>query len=226
MNINDYLQLIVIIFYIGLFVFGILNYKKMDFPIKLFCYFVLFLSITETIAFIGLKSSGNNLIFFHLLPYFHQGFIAVIYYKFTYKNRLQQRFILFSTLAFFVFAVCNSLFFQSFNQLPLYTILIQFLLLLIFSILNYYNLLSQSFFLPLKSSSSFWFNTGNVIYYSFLIYWWIVIVLFCSASSNPNDIFLFVWLSNILLCICYFMALKAGIKKHKININYPEYGFI
>jgi hypothetical protein len=226
MDSNDYLQLNVILLYFVLFVFGVYNFKKLGINSKLLCCFVLFLSITESISFASLKTMGNNLIFYHLLPYFHQGFISVIYFKFTNNSRPQQQFIVISTFAFFMFAVCNSLFFQSFNQLPLFTILIQFLLILVFSILHYSNLLSQSTFSPLKYSSSFWFNTGNVVFYTFLIYWWIVIVLFCETNSNPNDIFLFVWLSNILLCICYFIALKTGIRKHQIHFNYPEYGFI
>jgi len=225
MKSNDYLQLIVIIFYFGVFVYGVLNFKKLEFPTKLLCFFILFLCITETISLVSLKSSGNNLLFFHVLPYFHHGFISVLYYKFTNKSKQQRKFILFSTLAFFVFALANSLFYQQLNQVPLLTILVQFLLILVYTILHYYNLLSQIVFSPIKYNSSFWFNTGNVVYYTFLLYWWIVMILFCKNDSDFSDIFLFVWMSNIVLCICYLLALITNVKKSVLNLKYPYYGY-
>jgi len=225
MDSNDYLHLVVIILYFSLFIYGVFNFKKLELPTKLLCFFILFLCITETISIISLKTSGNNLLFFHILPYFHHGFISVLYYKFTNNSKQQRHFIVYSTFAFFVFAFANSLFYQQLNQVPLSTILVQFLLILVYTILHYYNLLSQIIFSPIKYNSSFWFNTGNVVYYTFNIYWWIVMILFCNKDSDPNDIFLFVWMANIVLCICYFLALNSNVKKSVLKLKYPYYGY-
>ncbi len=194
-------------------IFGLYNYNQLSaFGTSLF-FFTAFLFISEAISFYFAIRMKSNTVFFHIVPYFHHLFITATYFSLFKGNPKLRRFTVYSILLFFAFSLVNTVFFQDLNQVPTLSIILQSFLIIVYTSIHFYVIISDYKGQTLSKNNEFWFSTGNLFYYPCLMLLWLLIVYQKDyEQALPGFIFFLLILANIFLYIFYFFALFTDVK--------------
>ena len=127
-----------------------------------------FLALAVFFEFLSRFLSGrrtNNMPYLHLYTTLEFLTISLFYYR-TLKHFISAKVLLGTIIGFVSFAIINAFFIQGITNFNSYARSIECIILILFSLIYYYMMLSElSIKDPIKSTD-FWLNTAFLIYFS------------------------------------------------------------
>jgi len=147
------------------------NYRHLDSVLKLMAFFCLLSIIPD---FVGLITTYLNIVFndlflIHLFDMMAVIFFTLIYQRAFYKRVLKKMTLIFgiTSLAAMIF---NVIFIESIWSYPSVSNTILSVLLIILSLIYFYELLSRQEFTYIEKQGMFWINSGVLFYFAITIF--------------------------------------------------------
>lgn len=144
---------------------GILYYRKAPKSIRTIILLVMVSSITTLASAILWHRKVNNLPLLHLYTVLEFFFLS-LFYMVVLPPALKKRIVLAVCIVFVLFALTNSLCFQSIISHNSYTRGLEAFLIILYSLLFYYRMYSHPGEEDIGRSPYFFINTGYFIYFS------------------------------------------------------------
>lgn len=184
---------------------GIRHYASLTKDLKIITLYVLVCFLTEIPTNYLRMHNMNNLFLLHLFTIIEFLLMAWLY-SFHILRVINKKVILAITVTFIVFAVLNTLFFQSLSTFNSYARCIEILLIIFFALAYVYELIVRNEQKLLKALPMYWINTAVLIYFTAGFFLYLV-------SNNillPTYINKSIWfVHGLLLCGFYFAIAKA-----------------
>ena len=162
------------------------NYRQLDSVLKLMALFCLLSIIPD---FVGLITTSLNIVFndlflIHLFDMMAVIFFTLIYQRAFYKPVFKKMTLIFGTtsLAAMVF---NVIFIESIQSYPSVSNTILSVLLIILSLVYFYEMLSRQEFTYIEKQGMFWINSGVLFYYAITIFLFMLYKKM-SDADKPN----------------------------------------
>ena len=149
------------------------NYRQLDKVLKIMALFCLLSLIPDMIsmvtAYILKLRSFNNLFLMHLYDVIAVVFFTIIYFKVFYKSNLKKITLILGIVAFLTM-LYNAIFIEGILVYPSVSNTVLSMLLIILSLIYFYQLLSRQEFMYIEKQGLFWINSGVLFYYSITIF--------------------------------------------------------
>ena len=162
------------------------NYRQLDSVLKLMALFCLLSIIPD---FVGLITTSLNIVFndlflIHLFDMMAVIFFTLIYQRAFYKPVFKKMTLIFgiTSLAAMVF---NVIFIESIQSYPSVSNTILSVLLIILSLVYFYEMLSRQEFTYIEKQGMFWINSGVLFYYAITIFLFMLYKKM-SDADKPN----------------------------------------
>lgn len=152
-----------------IFVLGIARFKKLAIPYRILSFYVGTALLLEILSYICAKKYQNNMPVEHISSYAEFIFNALIFYQLLKSTRIKE-IVKVSTAVITLFFIVNSLWLQSYlNTFPSNAIIVSEIVLVIFSLLVFKQMLQYPLQLNITSQSIFWYNTA-ILFYSTTVF--------------------------------------------------------
>ncbi|WP_271765526.1 hypothetical protein [Aquimarina algiphila] len=193
---------------VSIFKFRVFNYLQK----RLFS-LVILTCLVEIVSWILWYKKINNLPVYHFYTIIE--FLLIVN---IYKNELNKvfakHFFVFLSICFTVFAIINTLFFQSLKTFNSNVTTVMGLIVIFFALSYFYALLKEVKYRTLESNPMFWINSGFLIYFSSnLILFYMNNTLFKGVTEASLILWGLHAIVNIVLTIFYTIALWVNPKK-------------
>lgn len=198
------------------FVYGLIHFKELDKPLKVLFYFVCYGTFTEVlirllIIFANIK---NTMPFVHLYGLITYP-LLFIFYSYILKN-IKRRYFLVLGVLFVVYWGVNSLFIQSIYEFPTLPNSLGDMLIILFAIVYFYNVMLEANIMKLADEPLVWINTAILIYFTGNLFYYILFNVILEASREFSKIT--VAFSCALMALLYSLMtvgfFKARKRKH------------
>lgn len=161
----------------------------------------------STIARILWTLGQNNLFLLHYYTVLEFcGWISIFY--FLFEGQKMKRFLLSTAVGFIIFAIFNSIFWQSLDTFNSNSRSLESVILIGFSILYYFKLFRERKILQLERSAPFWINAAVLLYFSssFLLFGFSNLLLNLSSYKIKE-----VWGIHGVFLIIHYSLITIGI---------------
>jgi hypothetical protein len=127
----------------------------------------------EAIAELSAHLYHNNLFVYHFFNPIEYSLFAIMYF-FLFDNWIIKKIILLSIIFYFPLSIYNSFLWEPFleKKINSYAILAESNLLVLFSLLFYYNTIKRAAYVSVYRVPAFWVNTGILLFFSTNIFFW------------------------------------------------------
>ena len=165
MNKNLYIAYLCILFIS--FISSLVNRKNLPQHLRLFplLLFVTFAVESTAYYYLVLKDQSLQPIYHLFLPFLYSG-ISYVYLKSIEAPIVLKKVIFFSIPTFIALHIYLSLFVQKISTPNSYAFMLAAVLIVVWSLTYFYNLLQSKTVLKLSATPLFWISTGNVLFYS------------------------------------------------------------
>lgn len=144
---------------------GLVFVKRLELDQKILMGVMVLSLLVQFIALMIAVPEAPNYFLYHF--YTPIEFIALGYiYKLWLSDWWSKRIFDFSIVGFSGFCIINSYFFEPFDQMNSNAVLVESILLIIFSIAFFYRILEEMAVKKLEQSPRFWINTSVLLYYA------------------------------------------------------------
>ncbi len=183
-----------------------------EIQLKLF-YLLIIVFIVEFIANILWYQKINNLPLYHFYAVIE--FVLIInIYRIVLTKIFPKKFFIILGVAFTVFAVVNTVFFQNLNTFNSNVTTLLGIIVIFLSLSYFYALLKEVKYSALETNPMFWINAGFLIYFSSnLILFFINNNMFQGSTEASYLVWGLHAIVNIVLTIFYTIALWVSPKK-------------
>ena len=190
--------------------------KRLQNHFKAIFFYSIFSFLFEIIANYYAANRWNNHLIFIIFFLIETFLISYFYFKY-FKKMSEKRIIVFISIIIFAFMLLNLL--NSKNELDDIASSVQSIGFIAFSLLCYYNILSNQEIKNLLEASIFWINTAIIIYFSgkFFVFLFITKVLDQDDTSLGDFWYIITYLLFIFRLILTYAITK--IKYNNLRIN-------
>jgi len=143
--------------------YGIVSYKKLTIPFKALAITILWISLSEIAARVLARTIHNSSPTYHILCIFLYAGFTVTYSQLLTGARLKKGLLL-SIIPFTILCIVNIIFFQSFFSFPSNTIVISYLLFVVYSLILFMQMLNAPKEVNIFKQGIFWFNIAMLVY--------------------------------------------------------------
>lgn len=152
-----------------IFVLGIVRFKKLAIPYKILCFYVGATLLLEILSYICARKYQNNMPVEHISAYSEFIFNALIFYHLIKSTQIK-KIVKISTAIITLFFFINSLWLQTYlHTFPSNAIIVSEIVLVVFSLLVFKQMLQYPLQVTITSQSIFWYNTA-ILFYSTTVF--------------------------------------------------------
>lgn len=165
MNKNLYIVYLCILFIS--FVSSLVNRKTLPRSIRLFPLLLFVTFVVESTAFYfqAFRKQSTQPLYHLFLPFLYSS-ISYIYLKSTGVPFVLKKIIFYSIPTFIAIHLYLSIFVQKINSPNSYAFMLAAVLIVVWSLTYFYNLLQSKTVLKLSATPLFWISAGNILFYS------------------------------------------------------------
>ncbi|HYE55553.1 MAG TPA: hypothetical protein VD996_11940 [Chitinophagaceae bacterium] len=196
---------------------GVAKYKSLESVGKLIFFFLVYINIKEAIALLLAQRTNYNLHFYQIAAPIDFLFLMFIYCNLHESKRLRWT-IVSIALVVITFFIINLTSLQPLGKtVDTYFKLVRSFFLVLISLMVFQNILQRRDGLRLKDSSTFWFNTGVLIFFSTSIFYWGLYnySLTLKGFAIPGIIRRLYEFSNYCMYLMFIVALlKSSLPMH------------
>jgi hypothetical protein len=188
------------------------NYRQLEPIVKLMAAFCLFSAIIDltSLAIVYLHVVHSTFFLIHLFNLFAAVFFSTIYYRAFYEPILKKITLVLSAACMSVL-VANALFIQGLETYPSISNTALSLLLILLSLMYFYQLLSRQEFMFIEKQGLFWINAGVLFYFSITIF---LFMLWGKISIvSRSDFYMIQSVTNIIANLLYSVGLLCKPQK-------------
>jgi len=189
------------------------NYRRLDSILRLMAIFCI-LSVIPDVA--GLVASYlklrhyNNLVLFHFFDMMAAVFFTLIYQRAFYKQLFKKITFILGGLSLLIM-VCNAIFIEGLWKYPSVSNTVLCVLLIIFSLIYFYELLSRQEFTYIEKQGMFWINSGVLFYFAINIF---LFMLYNDINSDQKaDYYMMQSVTNIIANLLFSVGLLCKPQK-------------
>lgn len=194
-------------------IIGLIKFRRLDVPFKVLTLLLMGTFVSETISTISLYVFRNNSLNGKIYLSFHIIIFGILYY-YLFEKRGLRTMIAVITVIFFIL----SLIFEFVNALPVlpsYMIMVQSLLLVVYSILYFFKLFRAPTEQEIINTAKLWFNSSVLIYFSSSFVIWASFYYLYSHKRVFLDLNLILTLLNIF----HYSLFGISLFLYKLNSN-------
>ena len=150
----------------------LLFYKRFDGVMKVLSIFLIASALSDVLldlVIVIYPHHGNTSPIYHVYLLSCIVLLGIVYYK-AFFSAFIKKAVLFSTALVFLIGVINVAFLEKIYEYPSITNTALSLMLIVFSLLYFYQILSRQEFIHIEKQSFFWINTAILFYYSVTIF--------------------------------------------------------
>ena len=198
----------------GLFplIAALYNYRHLDAVLKLVTLFCLLSIIPDFAGLITayLKIKYNNLPQFHLYDMVATVFFTLIYHRGFYKSLFKKMTLLLGGTSLIVMIV-NAIFIEGIWMYPSVSNTVLSVLLIILSLIYFYQLLNLQEFTYIEKQGMFWINSGVLFYFAINIF---LFMLYNKINpAHRNDYYMMQSVTNIIANLLFSVGLLCKPQK-------------
>jgi hypothetical protein len=195
--------------------YGFFHWKKLRRPFKTLVCMLLLIFISETLTRVTNHYLKSSRPLYHVLVAFELILYPAIYFQsFPKKNKMLRSIILGISALAFAFSVLWSVNSNIINTFPSGSIMLLSLVVITCSLFAFNFMLRQTH-IALKENSLFWFNLGNLVFYTVtFVVFGLANPLAARYGGLPPWCADIVYLCNLTLYACYFLAIHKEVKSH------------
>ena len=189
------------------------NYRRLDSILRLMAIFCV-LSVIPDVA--GLIASFlklrhyNNLVLFHFFDIMATVFFTMIYQRAFYKQLFKKITFILGGLSLLIM-VCNAIFIEGLWKYPSVSNTVLCLLLIILSLIYFYQLLSRQEFTYIEKQGMFWINSGVLFYFAINIF---LFMLYNDIKpTQRTDYYMMQSVTNIIANLLFSVGLLCKPQK-------------
>lgn len=156
------------------------NYRQLQYVLKLAASFFLVSAVFD-LALMLTRNIGNNMPILHSFIIVSVLFYTAIYYQAFSKKVLKTVLVVLSSAALLVFLL-NAFFIEGIRAYPSLSNTVLSLLLIIISLLYFYQLLNRQEFMQIEKQGMFWINSGVLMYSGINIFLFMLL-----SRMSPQD---------------------------------------
>ncbi|MDN5285272.1 MAG: hypothetical protein JWR38_1546 [Mucilaginibacter sp.] len=185
------------------------NYRRIDKILKIFAAFLLISFLFDVGFWLAqaLQNTKNDMPLVHLYLAISLAFFSIIYYRLFFKEALKKTTLILSTITLLVL-LYNSLKIWEYPSISNTALSI---LLIILSLIYFYQLFNRQEFVYIEKQGLFWINAGVLFYSSVNIFFF---MLFNQLSNKEQaEVFIIHSLTNIIANILYSVGLFCKPQK-------------
>lgn len=192
-------------------IFGIYAFKNLGANLKILFYYVCFSLVasilSQLISVAGITTMPEAHIYVPL-----EFAILVLFYMNYLRGYVNKKYTWFIISGFALLSILNALFFQNINEYPNIPRGIESIIMVVFSVLYFHNVMVEAKIKKLSKEPMIWINTAMLIYFSsdFFFHLSFPVVLANSVEFAKGIIYFF-WATNIL----FYLILAVGFYKQK-----------
>jgi hypothetical protein len=192
------------------------NYRHLDSVLKLMALFCLLSIIPD---FVGLITTYLNIVFndlflIHLFDMMAVIFFTLIYQRAFYKPVFKKMTLIFGITSL-VALIFNVIFIESIWSYPSVSNTILSVLLIILSLVYFYDLLSRQEFTYIEKQGMFWINSGVLFYYAITIF---LFMLYKKISNaDRTNYYMMQSVMNIIANLIFSVGLLCKPQSQKIR---------
>lgn len=176
-----------------------------------FLFIYAFIVFLNDIAVYSMASMHlNNMALIHFYTFLEFTFISFVYYQIAMKKWFKV-IVLIAAIFFYLFSILNLVFLESldaFNSIQSY---VEGIVILIYTLLYFGDLLSRDVFIYLERSPLFWLNCGFLVYFAGTFFLFIFNTELTRSSEGGYWILhaiLYIWL-NLIYAVSLWMSRKT-----------------
>ena len=190
------------------------NYRQLSQVLKIMALFCILSVIPDVIslvtAYILKLTSFNNLFLMHLYDLMAVVFFTAIYFKAFYAPVLKKITLILGLVALLVI-LFNSIFIEGISVYPSISNTVLSILLIVLSLIYFYQLLSRQEFVYIEKQGLFWVNSGVLFYHSITIF---LFMLYNDINSAQKaDYYMMQSVTNIIANLLYSVGLLCKPQK-------------
>jgi hypothetical protein len=190
-----------------IFVLGMVRYKKLAVPYKILSFYVGVTLLLEILSRIYGYMYRNNMPVEHISSYSEFIFNAVIFYQLL-KNRTLKKTAMAVIAAVTLFFIINSLWLQPYlHSFPSNAIIISEMVLVVFSLLVFKQMLQYPLQVNITGQSIFWYNTA-ILFYSTTVFLTFGLVNYVVKHHLSYDL---IYLCQLILNMIFYILLGIAI---------------
>lgn len=187
--------------------------RKMPLGVKLLAaYFILSFLLFGLSNYLADRSI-NNLFIYHIFAILEFVFIGQFFRTIISSKKFKSS-SLYIIIIFCLLALINSILFEKFTTLNSNVIAIEFLLLIIFSFIYYFELSYSEEVLVFYRQPNFWIITGFFVYFASCI---LIFALYKYTAVTNRQFVLKFWLIQVVMYIVKNIILAKGILCYRYN---------
>ena len=210
-----YCLLLLIVLSIGFF-----RYKKLNRPFKILAWSVLIVLLCNILSRIFISKYKNNAPVLHIESITGYLFYSLTYY-YIFKNKKIKTAIIISMVIILVFFIINALFLQPFHKIfPTNIYFPTQILLALFSLLLFKEMLMYPVKINIIKQSVFWYNTA-MLFYATVMFFFLGLTNYL-GEHNLNDYFIYYFWYFIIGVFHILIGVALITDKKKFIIPYAR----
>ncbi len=202
--------------------FGILFFKQLDKPLRLFWIYSLLMGFTEILTEIVFRQIGMNMFLYPIYGLLHFLLISWVFY---YFNELfaYKKWLLFTIPLYVLLFGSEYFFLLEPNEMPSISMLTGSVVLMLFIFIFFFELLKQSSYTPLYKQPRFLIAVSVLIYSGSTIFYFLLfnyLSKYTKINVGEIEIEMLLSVHTIFNCIFYVLNSFVFISKWKVKTSY------
>ena len=195
------------------------NYKNLDKTLKIVAAFLLVSSLFDWVLEIAeLMKVLNNLPAIHIFIITSIVFYCVIYYYTFFNPLLKNAIIVLSSVAL-IGVIVNMIFFEGIWEYPSNSNTILSVMMIVFSLTYFYQLLNRQEFMHIEKIGLFWINAGVLLYFAINIFLFMLLKRIIQMHQQ-QEYYLIHIITNIIANLLYTGGLLCKPQKTTTSYQY------
>lgn len=195
---------------------GLVAFKRLTSPFRYLVILLIYVFLLEGLIFgVNLMYPGKGTPVYHVNSIVLIFLTAMMYSRFVVLDHSSRRLIWIVSVACFLLALSNTLFYQRISTFPSLSIVAHAFQSILLTLLVYRRMLKSPQQTLLIRQSVFWLNTGTLIYYSFNFVGFAFYNSFKDSVVITSWWFYLNWLGNLLLYSSYLIAIYLNSREQK-----------
>ncbi|MDF2434222.1 MAG: hypothetical protein JWP44_3853 [Mucilaginibacter sp.] len=187
------------------------NYKHLDKILKLAAAFFLLSALFDLILEVTKMAGHNNLPWIHLFIVISIVFFSAIYY-YAIAMPVIKKAIVILAVAALILVIINAIFIEHLSEYPSISNTVLSILLIVFSLVYFFQLLNKQEFIHIDKLGLFWINAGVLIYFSINIFLFMLFRRIIEAHQQ-QEYYLIHIITNIIANVLYTIGLLCKPQK-------------
>lgn len=173
------------------------HYNKL---VRVFAVYVCITGVFEAVLLYSTFLRINNLPLLHVLTFIELIFLSLTYY-YAFSGVVIRRAVIILCAGGLLFTVINVLFLESIWAYNSNSLSVESLLLVVFSVLYFYQMLQKPELTPIEKQAFFWINSGVLVYFAGNIFIFVFMRVIIEFNLDRSDYYT-TYIHSILNITC------------------------